>query len=788
VNPEDEWGRIDLALNELLGLPVPARESSLRELEMSDPALAARLRSLLGNLQAGDLLDSIAAAGLSANALASISGLSGGDRLNDWTLTEPIGSGGMAEVFAAERWINGALQRAAIKVMALGMDGLGQRSRFQRETAILAQLNDPRLSRLIDAGTAPDGRPWLAMEYVEGERLDRACNRLGLGIESRVQLVIEICKAVDHAHRQLVIHRDLKPSNILLTSDRHVRVLDFGIARVIDEHGDEETTRTLGQAFTLSYASPEQLQNQPTGVASDVYQLGLVLYWLLTDSLPWAHAGGDLIKRLRQMNETPALPSQQMTLAPASVLQERSSTRRRLQHRLRGDLDSIVMHALEFRPESRYPGARELANDLQRWLDGLPIMVRRYSTAYRLSRYLRRHWLGAGAIGLICVLGIGYAVQTTLHAVRLAEERNQAEVARQRAESMQQFLLDVFGSVDPQLQESRGKSVDQLLIEGVARAQASFSDQPLLAAQVLVDMGDVLRRRGRFNDAIGALRTALALRENALGPAHPDAVATLPSLGDALFKNGQRDEAMAILRRNLDAVAQRDNQASAAMVEALRALGGVESVHGDIQVAEQRLRMAIEMHQALNPDLAVDAALLAAQLDNQLAAILLRDRRFEEAEPILASSYAVQAAILGPLDQRTHEVRKNWAFVLRMLKRAEAAERELTALLEDERSLYQGPHIHIAYTLGHLANLASDRQDYEKAIQLWQQAEAEARAALGDQHPWVTTSQMGAARSMLLIGRREEGRAILQRIAAMTGRQDDTAELAEEVLQRYDRD
>ena len=675
----NQWQQVDELLDELLDLGPQQQVVRLAEIAKADSELADKLERMLGSLSQSDSLEHLSESTLCREAFAGFSGLGPGDQLGAWTLQRQIGRGGMAEVFEAERLVGEAPQRAAIKLMALGLGSEAQRRRFQQETAILARLEDHRLSRLIDAGTSTDGRPWLAMEYVDGEPIDRYCDRQGLNVRERVALLIEVASAVDHTHRLLVVHRDLKPGNVFVSRDGQVKLLDFGIAKVQQPDAtDTEHTATHARAFTLRYASPEQLSGRPTGVDCDVYQLGLILYLLLCGTRAFHDSDDDPVALLAAMQRAPQMPSQRALAMTPEVAAARGASPRRLASSLRGDLDSIVMHALEADPERRYPGARELADDLQRWLDGRPISARAFSRGYRTWRYLRRHWIGAAAVSAIAALLIGYAITLTYQSKRLTEERNQAEQARQRAEAIQDFLLQVFGSVDTEAQASRGKSVEQLLIEGVERARSEFPDQPLLAAQLLMDMGTVLGRRAHLEEAETAYQTALNLRREQLGDDHPDSLASLALLGDLRNRLGDRESAHALLREHFERAERVFGDPSDQLVDALKLLGSVESVQGDIEQAEAYLLRAIAMHQALHGDAPfgadrVSIAVDRASVEHQLAVILLRQRRYKEAEPLLREAIEIYDRQFGSLDLRQQEARKNWAFSLRMLRQPDQA-------------------------------------------------------------------------------------------------------------------
>lgn len=782
MQTDDNWQELNRHLDQLLDLEDAARDRRLAEIADSDPALAGQLERLLARVDHGASLEDVAVSGVFQDALASLEGFGPGDQIGNWTLLGRTGCGGMAEVYEATRSVGGVEQRAAIKLMALGLGSEEQRRRFRQETGILARLDHHRLSRLIDAGTVADGRPWLAMEFIDGKPIDVACNERGLDVADRVRLMIEVARAVDYCHRALVVHRDLKPSNIFVTPEGKVRLLDFGIAKVQNVKSDNPNeTAFTSIGFTLQFTSPEQLAGKITGVDCDIYQLGLVLYLLLTGRRAFERYEGDIAGLQEAMRAGPVLPSQTCL----AVENHRTGNARRRAHMLRGDLDSIIMHALEPEPAARYPGARDFADDLQRWLDGRPVIARTYTPWYRAARYLRRHWIGAGALAFIFILISGYGITVTWQTKRLAEERNVAEQARLRAESIQGFLLQVFGSVDPESQASRGKTVEQLLIEGVERARVEFSDQPLLAAQLMMDMGLVLARRGKLETALVAFTDSLQLRRQELGPDHPDSLAVETELGEVLYRLGQGPQALELMRNHLASVERVFGTESDEMMEALLARGQVESVYGDITEAEQQLERAMDMHHNLYPGEVLDkqSALLLARLENQLGVILMRAKKYEEALDIQARSVADFEKLAGRLDIRTVEARKNLGFAYSKLHRPEEARAAFEQTLLDQRELYDGAHWQVAFTYGHLANLANEAGNYEESLDLWRKAEQETRDAMGDDYYWIQSARYRQAQALMMLDRKPEARAILRDIVSMGDAAGKNAERAMAMLE-----
>lgn len=527
---DDDWQQLDLLIGELLDLDADEREGRLAGIQIEQPVMAARARRMLARLDRSEKLEALGDSPLCAEALSGLSTLDPGERLGDWTLLAHAGRGGMAEVFMAERVLGGARQKAALKLMSQSFFDRLQRQRFQRETAILARLDDPRLARLIDAGTSSDGRPWLAMEFVDGEPLDRACDVRALDIPSRVRLLVDVAMAVDGAHRQLVVHRDLKPDNILLTDDGRIKLLDFGIARVLEDEHEADATATQLRAYTLRYASPEQLLGAQAGIASDVFQLGLLLHLLLTGRRAFADRDGDPVLLLDAVRRGPALPSRCAAEADRTTASRRGTTPKRLAKLLRGDLDSIILHALEPDPARRYPGARELAEDLQRWLDGRPVAVRGYSRAHRTARYLRRHWLGASAVALIAALLMGYAVTATRQA-------QQARIYAERSDRILDAMTEIFAPANPYV-ATPGRTT---VAEALRRASGRFLDEELgdpdFQVRMLLRLVDMLVVAEQFEEVLAlaqraeAIATAYALDATLRAQAQVQTVAALQALG-----------------------------------------------------------------------------------------------------------------------------------------------------------------------------------------------------------------------------------------------------------------
>ena len=795
-----------------------ARTAELAALRQSDAGLADEVAALFAaDDGAGDFL--AAPAGVAARELVSDWVATTEDRsgevIDAYRLLALLGRGGMGEVWEAERVDGHFEQRVALKLLKRGVDSDEVLRRFLQERQILARLTHPGIARLLDGGIGPDGRPFFVLEKVDGETiLDYACRRR-LSVAGRVALLVPVALAVDAAHRQLVVHRDLKPSNILVTASGEVKLLDFGIAKLLGDGQSEvagepgspgaELTALGLRALTPAYAAPEQILGEAVTTATDVYALGVVLHELLTGRRPHPRSSTSAAALAAEVtNESlPRLTSVVRALTPDELarLGLPAGESPHLGRRLAGDLETILARALDRSPERRYSSARALADDLQRYLDGRPVEARPDSRWYRARKFARRHRVAVIAAGLVALSLVAGLSAALWQARRAAANAAHAEASSRRAERVQAFLIRLFEGSDPDRAQGATITARQLLDEGAARIAGELADEPDVQAALWDAVSQIERRLGRNDVALRLARAALAKRRQLLpASAHEVALAQL-TLGEALFANGDLQAAKTELAAALPVLVASLGEESDEVLRARSALGGAELHLGDntaalatsdLVLAETRRRSGAESAETAQALLEHAMALGAAD-------------RYPEAEAAAAESVRVFTLRLGADHPRTARARMTWGELLEYVGQRAEAGRELEAALPVvERTMGDGhpevgqillrlgfldvstrrydeaerrftralaifaplDHYETGTCLRMLGQVAFAREDYRGAEALYQRAVDRFRAKLGadDQLTVTAVGNLGMARVRL--GDLASGRELLAQAIA----------------------
>ncbi|MEY2930254.1 MAG: hypothetical protein RL033_1003, partial [Pseudomonadota bacterium] len=553
-----------------------------------------------------------------------------GRQFGPYRVLRVLGRGGMGSVWLAER-VDGLFERqVALKIMHAALLDTEQRERFARERQIVGALRHPQIAQLLDAGVASDGQPYLALEYVDGKDIAEHCDAQRLSIRRRVELMVQVLSAVQYAHANLVLHRDLKPSNILVTSGQEVRLLDFGIAKLLSDGVARETelTALAGRALTPEFASPEQLLGRPLTTASDVYSLGVVLYLLLCGERPY-RLSRESRAALEEaiLRADPARPSTR-ALTEASA-QQRASTTKKLERVLRGDLDTIVLKALHKDPRARYETAEAFRQDLERYLSGAPVSARPAGNLYRAGKFLRRHWARVGVVLTVLLALVTAAVVSVVQARAAREHQLTAEREAQRSKIVLQFLLDLFAKNTDQQENpalARQLTARELLDVGAREATQQLDTDQELKAEVLEQLADLYMQLHLGQQAGQLRRAAVTALERAFGAQDPRVASALLRLAEDVSYTDQRAlarEALGQARAILDARGDEDSEARGTSWLISARLNRYDSLPGLLTDADQARRHFAEHPPAQlwsGPFKALELAALGQQIAGYFAA------------------------------------------------------------------------------------------------------------------------------------------------------------------------
>jgi serine/threonine-protein kinase len=763
-----------------------------------------------------------------ARRLDPVATIAAGTEIGPFRVLSELGRGGMGLVLLAERADGAFEQRVALKLIKHGVDTDEVLARFRQERQILASLNHANIARLLDGGITPDGRPFFAMEPVDGEPIDRFCARRKLDVDERLDLFVTVARAVAYAHRSLVVHRDLKPSNVLVTEAGEVKLLDFGIARLLSPGGgppDAGYTMPGTRVMSPPYASPEQIRGGPATTASDVYQLGLLLFELLTGRPAFQLGDGGQRELERAICEdAPPLPGQ--------------AAGRRY-----GDLDNIVAMALRKEAARRYPSVEHLIEDVTRYRRRRPVRARRDSVIYRTSRFLRRHPVAsASTIGAALVLGATVVYYTS----RLAAERDRAQLAAAKAAQVSSFLKGLFEVSDPARAKGGEITARELLEQGARRIETDLATQPLIQAEMLATTGDIFTKLGSFDRAgqllrralelrvgqegdgtlavaetqalLGVLhrarnaepeaeplfRQSLAIRERLLGPDHPDVANALLQLASLTMSVG-KEEREALLRRaraiqeralgpdhpdlattdeqlatlywmlgryremqplyeRARAIRERAQGADHPDVAAnLRGIGASHMILGEFQQAEVALTRALAIEERV---LGRDHPTTAWTVNN-LASLYGQWGRDELAEPMYRRYLSIAEKAFGAAHNQTAIALGNLGGFFVDRGRLAEAEPLIERALQIQERVHGPEHPNVAWALGNVAGLRQAQRRYDEAEQLYRRALAIREATSGPASPAVAVCLMGIASVQAATGRHREAVPFFERALAI---------------------
>ena len=645
-----------------------------------------------------------------------------GERIGAWRLVRPLGQGGMGDVYEVARADGVYEQRAALKLILGTIDSRDFLERFARERQILAVLSHPGIARLLDGGEGPRGEPFLVMEFIDGVTIDQYCAARRLALRARLDLFLQVARAVEYAHRQHVIHRDIKPSNIMVTAGE-VKLLDFGIAKVVSAGESEQGTTRTNLLLTPQYSTPEQVLGLPVDYRSDIYQLGLLLFELLTtqraqepiDSTPQA------LLRAVCVAARPAPSTCATGVSSAACGEVENLKPAALARQLRGDLDWIVLKALRQDPQRRYASVQALVDDVQRYLQGAPVHARAESWWYRAWKFVGLHPWGIASTAAAFLLAVAYGMTATLNNKVITTARDRATVEAQNADQVKKLVLRMLASAKPEETLGRELTVRELLDANWPSLQAEIKDQPQVQVEILDTLAETYQQLGSYDRARERLAEAQQLI--AAHPQLPVAVkaTTLHTLGRLLTDQGEYERAEQVLLEAQSLLTPRGSPQSPESAEVLKDLAQLEQERGRYTKAVVMYRQALATYEQLSGD-----------------------NRLEAADGL--SRLATVYIALGEY--------------------AEAAQ-VLTRTLDLQRQLLPAGHPYIASNVANLAEVRKRQGQLKEAEALFREALDSMQASRGAEHPSVATVRNNLARTLIELSRFDEAEALLQKSLAI---------------------
>lgn len=650
--------------------------------------------------------------------------------IGSYHIQKRIAVGGMGEVFLASRINEKFHQNVALKLMRHGISSDDQARRFEQESMILSRLNHQNIARLLDGGISEDGRSYYVMEYVDGIPITEYCKKNLCNLKQRLHLFKQVCRAVQYAHSNFIVHRDLKPENLLVNKNGVVKVLDFGIAKMIDDSLDEQTllqTRVGLRMLSLKYAAPEQITLEPITTATDVYALGVLMYELMTGSHP-------LNLENKSLKETEYLIRNQEPKKPSHVSL-------RWKEKLKGDLDAVTLKALRKESTDRYESAQNMLDDIERHENSLPVSARHDSLPYRTKKFIRRHSIPLIFITVILLLITGF---TFFYTYRISEEKREAELQAQKAEQITLFLMDLFEANSPAQTGGEVLSVRDMLVRGEEQA-AKLEGYPELKAQMYEVIGEIQRRLGHYEKSEDLLQQSLAIRQEIYGNYHPETVGTLDKLGLLLVNQGDFSKADSLLSLALHIRETHLKSEGPAMAQTLSNLAYATRRMGNNSKAEKLYRRSLEIREE---HLGRDHPLTLENM-NSLGVILHNTGNYHETEALFREVLSRREKLLNPIHPDIAISQNSLGALLMNIGNYSEADSLLQKALSVRKKLYGDNHPFVALTLNNLGISAMEQNKLEKASEYVNEAYRIRNEQLRDNHTSMAISKFTLAQLML---------------------------------------
>lgn len=758
------WNKIKAVFAEAVELPKEAQSQFLEESCEGDPEVHNEVLALLAAEEtvSGDVSLAIEReARLAADSLARevAPAANPGSQFGPYRLVRELGRGGMGSVYLAIRTDDEFQREVAIKVVRnLTPDLL---ERFRDERQILADLNHPGIARLLDGSTTQEGLPYLVMEYIDGLPIDRYCNEKRLPVKERLRLFLNVCEAVEFAHRNLVVHRDIKPSNILVTADGQIKLLDFGIAKMLraaegEGQGLASSTQTGTKLMTPEYASPEQVRGGSITTATDVYALGVLLYRLLTGKPPYVAEDESIgALQIAICGTTPEMPSREVMrqgdasaaghVKHESIAALRGTSAERLRRELAGDLDQIVLTALRKEPERRYLSVALFAQDIRSHLEGRTVSARGDTWSYRTGTLLRRHPFASSFAAIFLLTVSLLSVALLIQVQRLSRQRDIAAQQTQKAEETIAFFLNLFRLADPG--ETRGNEITarEILDQGSTRVRSELAGQPAVQAAMMESIAQVYQNLGLRDRAALLLEDSLKVRKAYAGTRNKAYAGTLTQLGLNRLEQGRYKDARRLLSDAVEIARDVTGTESASYGSSLLALIRLNAMELRLDEALSAFPQCIALHRKLYGE---DSLELAAAL-NEYGLALYDKKDYKHAESIQREALAIRQKRLDLYHPDVSESLNNLAIILTDSGQFTEAEPISEQALTVDRKIYGQNHSYVGTDLNNLAMLHQFRGDFEKAEALHREALGVREIVVGKDHPEYAVSLANISKAQL---------------------------------------
>jgi len=672
-----------------------------------------------------------------------------GKKIGSYQVKEEIGKGGMGAVFLAERSEGDFNHKVAIKLVHKTNATPENLNRFKQEKRILASLNHPGIAQLYDGGITEDGIPYIIMEYVDGIPITTYCELNNCSVSEKIQLFKKVLEGVKNAHENLVIHSDLKPDNILINESGQVKILDFGISKLLKDDDETLLNQKNGSALTPRYAAPEQIKEENITTATDTYALGVVFYKLLTgaNALSFdSHEYEDFKKTILY----------QKVLPPS----EKSPTPE-IQQKLRGDLDAIVLKAMHKEHLERYRNASDFINDLKNYEENLPVSARVSTMGYRTGKFLNRHKKGVLLSGFVTTIIVAL---TLYYTSQIKEQRNQAQLEAEKAEEVTNFLVSLFNTSNPyfdELETGLDQPIGAILHYGSNQINTKLQGQPEVQAEIKTVIGDVYSSLGEFGKAETLLTDALNMRKGFYNQPHVETANSMRTLAFLYQEQGKFNEAESLLTNAIDIFEQSEEGLSTEeAISSVNRLGNLLWFNkGDYDTADSVLHRSLKLREEFQPD---NQQSLASNL-NDLATLYHAQGEYEKANPFYSQSIDIYNDLFDA-HSNLAIIMSNYAALLREQGDLEQAEEVQQKALEMHRELTDEESIDVALGLGSLGHIKLKQGKLTEADSLINLALHKLKVIYGESHPYISRTKLNKGKIEFRKGNFDEAEEILSKV------------------------